>query len=234
MLDVIFVSIKHRELPLFEEGLDLLRKDFTVLTFDNASDNYDNGVVKLSETLKHMEWDIVHFIDNDCFITDTDYIKQTLIDFENSELGFVSYFENGQGNYYNHYDFTGTIAEVRTMTFFKDYPFMFPSWENAMMMFKREAWDKVTDWSDMNKYIPELWKKDVRFGVKEVTPRLTYSHKGKGFFHVGNLMKYYYMLEKGVQIPIDKISKPRIGYLQKYCGLKGYPVYTKEWEDLIS
>lgn len=231
---IIFVSIQHRSLPLFDEGIKHIKAEgYPVYILDNGTDNYDNGVVKLAEILKGMEWGIVHFIDNDCFISDTRYINKTLKDFEESELGFVSYFENGWGNDYHEYDFNGkSITEVKDQIFTREYPFMKPSWENAMMMFKREAFDRVTDWSDMNIYLPELWRKGVRFGVKKVEPALKYSHKGEGFIHVGNLMAYVYKMEGGEKIEVNEITKPRIGYLQKYHGLQGYPDFTKEWEDL--
>jgi len=232
-MQVIFVSIKHRELPLFDKGMELLKEaGFSTFIYDNRDDNYDNGVVKLAEILKMMEWDIVHFVDNDCFITDTKYIKQTLKDFEESDLGWASYFENGWKNDYTYYTFKGTLAEVTNQKFIDEYPFMVPSWENAMMMFKREAFDKVTDWSDLQKFLPEMHEKGVNLGVKQVEPRLKYSHKGDGFFHVGNLMGYIYKMENNEKIEIDEISKPRIGYLQKYHGLQGYPDFTKEWEEL--
>lgn len=234
-MKTLFVSINHRPSKLFDEGIELLKQDgFEVLVFPNQNDNYDNGVVKLSELLRLMDWDILHYIDNDCFITDTKYIKQTLKDFEESDLGFASYFENGYGNDYKQYDFKGkTIAEVPVLQLIKEYPFMKPSWENAMMMFKRDAWNKVTDWSDMQKYLPELYTKGVKLGVKAVEPRLKYTHKGDGFVHIGNLFPYYYKMENGEKIEIDEISKLRIGYLQKYHGLQGYPDFTKEWEELI-
>lgn len=234
MSKVLFVSIKHREIKLFEDGIELLRKDgFPVFILNNEYDNYDNGVVKLGELLRTMDWDILHFVDNDCFITDTTYIKQTLKDFEESDLGWVSYFENGYGNDYTKYDFKGTIAEVTDQKFIKEYPYMTPSWENAMMMFKREAWDSITDYSDLQKWFPELIEKRFRVGVKKVEPRLKFTHKGEGFVHIGNLLPYFYKIEKGEEIEVDEITKPRIGYFQKYHGLQGYPDFTKEWEDLI-
>lgn len=234
-MKTLFVSINHRPSKLFDDGIELLKQDgFEALVFPNQNDNYDNGVAKLSELLKLMDWDILHYVDNDCFITDTKYIKQTLKDFKESDIGFASYFENGWGNDYTKYDFKGTtIAEVTDQSWLTEYPFMKPSWENAMMMFKREAFDLVTDWSDMNKYLPELDVKGVKFGVKKVEPRLKYSHKGEGFIHVGNLFPYMQRMENGEQIEIDEISKPRIGYLQKYHNLQGYPDFTKEWEELI-
>lgn len=225
----MFVSIHHRQLPLFDKGIDLLRSDgFFVFILNNENDNYDNGVAKIADLVRNMEWDIIHFVDNDCFISDTTYIKQTLKDFADSPLGFVSYFENGYGNDYTKYKFKGTIAEVKNQTFIKKYPFMKPSWENAMMMFKREAWKQITDFSTMEKIIPELWGKGVRFGVKKVEPRLRFSHKGEGFFHMGNLMKYYYMLVNDEEIPIDEISKARIGYFQ-HDGIM--PDKTNKYED---
>lgn len=235
-LQTLFVSIQHRKLPLFDKGVELLRKDgFEVFLLENMDDNYDNGVVKLSKVLKGKQFDILHFIDNDCFISDTTYIKKTLKDFEESDFGFVSYFENGFGNFYWDYEFPkgGTIAPVPDQTFIDKYPFMKPSWENAMMMFKREAWDQITDYSDMQNYLPELWKKGVKFGVKKHQKRLKYTHKGDGWVHIGNLIPWMYKIEAWEPIEINEITKPRIGYLQKYHGLEGYPDFNKEWEELI-
>ena len=233
-MQVIFVSIKHRESPLFDEGIELIKEaGYPVFIYDNWNDNYDNGVVKLAEILKTLEWDIVHFVDNDCFITDIKYIKQTLKDFEKSDLGWVSYFENGWDNDYTYYTFKGTLAEITNQKFIDKYPFMVPSWENAMMMFKREAFELVTDWSDLQKWLPDLVNKGIKIGTKRVEPRLKYTHKGDGFVHVGNLFPYFYKMENGERIEINEITKPRIGYLQKYHGLQGYPDFTQEWEDLV-
>lgn len=230
-MKILFVSIKHRESKLFDEGIELIKADFPVFILDNQNDNYDNGVIKLANIIKTQEWDIVHFVDNDCFITDTKYIKQTLKDFEESDFGFAAYFENGFDNDYTKYDFKGkTIAEVTDQKFIEHYPFMSPSWENAMMMFKREAFDKVTDWSDMNKYIPELHQKGVKFGVKKVEARLKYTHAGEGFIHIGNLMKYYYMFESGniLARPEFEIDAARVGYFL-YQRLKfGEDIYTSQ------
>lgn len=234
MSKVLFTSVKHRESPLFDKGIELIKKDFPVFILDNKNDNYDNGVVRLGEILRGMDWDILHFIDNDCFITDTTYIKQTLKDFEESDLGWASYFENGWGNDFTKYKFNGTIAEVTDQEFINEYPFMKPSWENAMMMFKREAWNAITDYSDLKIWCTELVNKGFKIGVKKVEPRLKYTHKGDGFVHIGNLFPYFYKMDNGEEIEINEITKPRIGYLQKYHNLQGYPDFTKEWEELIA
>lgn len=236
---VIFVTIHHRKSLLFEKGLELILKDFPVLIYETGVDkgfgvfglknnvryvesndtmSYDQGLMNLKDVLTG-DWDILHFLDNDCFITDTKYIKQTIEDFAKSDLGFCSYFERGYEP--DKYKFEGTIAEVTDQKFehFDYYPGYKPNphWENAMMMFKREAWNKLTkeDLSYGMINIKAMFDKGIKMGVKKREMRGFYSHCGEGWFHVGNLMAYYYMMESldiSKLNPNSDIDLARIGY----------------------
>lgn len=245
MNKVIFVSLHHRRSPLFEEGIKLLLKDFPVIIqntgvgsfgefglkdkveyIDSGEQiSYDEGLVRFKDILKDKDWDIVHFIDNDCFITDTNYIKQTLNEFNKSDFGFCSYFENGYETEYQ-----GLITEVENQQFVPviEHPGFKPNphWENAMMMFKRSTWDLLSkeDLSHGRLCIKALYDKGVKLGVKKREFKLTYSHYGPGWFHVGNLMAYYYMIENLDMSKLNRdseLDQSRIGYF-----------LTQGWGDL--
>lgn len=239
-MQIIFVCIYHKRSRLFEEGVKLLTKDYPLLLQQTGFDkgfggfgvpnveivtqgdhiNYDVGLQRFKDILQNRKWDIVHFIDNDLFITDMNYIKQTLKDFEDSDLGYASYLENGNNYDLSKYKFKGTIAEVTDQHFVSSIQpggiKGVPQWENAMMMFKRDTWDKLDQMDFINTpaYIKKMTEMGIKLGVKKVEERLRYSHAGPGFIHIGNLMAYYYMLENFDlgRLTNSELDLSRMGY----------------------
>jgi hypothetical protein len=235
MAKTIFVSLHHKRSLLFEEGIKLLLKDYPVVIqntgydrgfgefglkdqveyIDSGNISYDAGLVNFKSILS-FDWDVVHFIDNDLFITDTKYIKDVLNYFISSDFGYCSYFENGSDDS----EYTGLISEVKNQTFLPAdiFPGFYPKphWENASMMFKREAWDKLStaDLSHGRLLIKAMVDKGIKMGVKKRKSVYPYSHYGEGWFHMGALMSYYYKVED-MNLDLDpnsKIDQERIGY----------------------
>ena len=242
---VLFATLHHKRSRLFEEGLKLLLDEgFPIIVQNTGLDqgfgdfgleheniefisrqdhvSYDEGLMRFKDILDNKEWDIVHFLDNDLFIRDMRYIKRTLEHFEESDLGFASYVENGNNYDLHQYDFKGkTIAEVTDQTFPAQEPWPFykgnPQWENAAMMFKRDVWNQLRreDFQCTPYYIKRMVDLGVKLGVKKIQERLKYTHAGPGFIHIGNLMKYYYMIESfdfHDISPESAIDLSRIGY----------------------
>jgi hypothetical protein len=241
-LNVLFACIHHKRSLLFEEGVKkLVNEGFPIILQNTGNDNgfgnfglahpniefinnqihtdYDTGLMNFKDILRARTWDIVHFIDNDLFITNMDYIKETLKDFAESDFGYASHLENGNGYDLSRYHFKGTMAEVFDQDFEpSSQPGGIkgkPQWENAAMMFKRSTWEKLNkeDFVNTPSYIRRMKYEGVKLGVKKVEERLTYTHASEGFIHIGNLFPYYVKLEDlGEWDFTSKIDRTRFGY----------------------
>jgi hypothetical protein len=182
---------------------------------------YDQGMQDLRLLLQPKDWDTIVYLDNDIFFDDIDYAEKLIKQFNESDFDFCSYFESSS-IYKPEYKFNGLIAEVTDQKFEEvdSPPYTFyprPHWENAFMMMKRSLWNKLTpaDFIHSRQMLKSIFNTGAKMGVHNRESKLIFSHVGNGWFHVGNLMRYYYILENG---NIDVLSKEsnvdsaRIGY----------------------
>ena len=264
-MNTILVTLYHRRNVLYEEGIfKFLEAGYPLYLYETVDDNsfgsfglfhprvihieaqpgsFDNGMVDLKDKLSAYNWDTVVFLDSDISFDDITHAEAIINQFNNSDYGFCSYLENAYP-YDSRYKFDGEIAEVRHQSFepVDQPPYTFkpdPHYENAFMMIKRNVWDRMKkeDFINTRQIIKAVVDTHAKIGVHHREARLTYSHKGKGWFHMGNLTQYYNLLDKG-EIHLLKtdseIDKARIGFFafQRECfGKEIYSEYVNLYLD---
>lgn len=256
-MKTILVTLYHKRNVLYEESISkLLEAGYPLYLYETVDgsqfgsfgivhDNvthieaqpgsFDNGMVDLKDKLSQYEWDTVVFLDSDIFFDDISYAEKLIKQFNESDYGFVSYLENAY-TYDSKYQFDGLIAEVRHQSFepVDQPPYTFkpnPHYENAFMLIKRTVWDKMKkdDFINTREIIRSVCDLRSKIGVHKREARLTYSHKGEGWFHVGNLTQYYNILEKADLhlLKLDsEIDKARIGFFAYQRHKYGSEIYS--------
>jgi hypothetical protein len=181
---------------------------------------YDNGMIKLKQTLSNDDSEYIVLIDNDCFLSDTNHFKEYLNDFEKGNYDFACHFI-GAHLYTDDYVFKGSLAPVTDQKILPAdvFPWIVPDphWENAYLIIRRSMWDKlsVDDVSHGRKYIAALVRENAKLAVHKALYVGTHSHYGDEWFHVGALMRHYHLIESkklgqvSVESPFDKA---RLGY----------------------
>lgn len=254
---VVVAGLHHRRSLLYEDSIKLLLGGNYSLVIQNTSGTvtrfgrlgvahprlrfhdsdaqipYDAGMVKFKDILGPYEWDAVVFIDNDLFFTDLSYLKELIRDFIEGGYGYCSNFVNPA--HYGSYVFKNSIAEVGDQRFepTPDYPFLMPvpHWENALMLVSRDVWEELSreDISHGRLFLNGLVKAGAKMGVHKADHRHGYTHYGDGWFHVGNLMAYYYRVETGNAKGLDPdsvVDKSRLGYFVYQRERYGSSIYT--------
>lgn len=256
-MKIILVTLYHRRSIFYEEGISkfldagyLLYLYATIdqsgfgnfgLIHDNVTmidaqpGSFDNGMCDLKDILSKENWDTVVFIDSDNFFEDITYAEKLIKQFNESDYGFCSYLENAF-EYTSEYKFDGLIAEVKNQTFeaVDQPPYTFkpnPHYENAFMLIKRTVWNKLKKDNFINtrEIVKAVYDTKAKIGIHKREARLTYSHKGSGWFHVGNLTQYYNILEHGEMHRLDlksEIDKARIGYFLAQREKYGQEIYS--------
>lgn len=255
-MKTIIVTLYHRRNILYEEGIHkFLNAGYPLYLYETVDENgfgsfglihdnitrieaqpgsFDNGMVDLKEKLDHIEWDTVVFLDSDIFFDDITHAEKLIKEFNESDYGFCSYLENAYS--YDQYVFNGTIAEVKNQKFpFVDQPpYSFkpdPHYENAFMLFKKDVWNRLRKENFINtrEIVKAVVNTNTRIGIHFREARLTYSHKGEGWFHIGNLTQYYNILDRAdfhLLHPDSEIDKARIGFFVYQRNRYGEEIYT--------
>lgn len=256
-MKTILVTLYHKRSLFYEEGIaHLLDAGFPLIIYETGVDQgfghfglvhenvtqyesqtsipYDQGVVDLKDILAKHEWDTVVFLDSDLFFENAKYAKALIKQFNKTDFGYCSYFENST-IYKPEYKFDGLIAEVKNQKFepVEYYPGFYPQphWENAFMLIKRTLWDKLSkdDVSHGRKMVKAIFESGVKMGVHKRDSKLVFSHKGDGWFHVGNLTRYYNLLEDGLFDSLSKdsnVDTARIGYFIAQRSKYGKEIYS--------
>lgn len=257
-MKTILATLYHRRSLMYEESITkFLNAGYPLYLYETVDNNnfgvfgidrpgitrieaqpgsFDNGMVDLKDQLSKYEWDTIVFLDSDIFFDDITYAEELIEQFNKSDYGFCSYLENAF-EYTKDYKFEGHIAEVKNQRFeaVDQPPYTFkpmPHYENAFMMIKRTVWDKLKkdNFIHTRELVRAIYEAGAKIGVHNREARLTYSHKGDGWFHVGNLTQYYNILDKGELhlLHLDsKIDKARIGYFVDQRNKYGKEVYSE-------
>lgn len=197
--------------------------------------SFDQGMVDFKEKLDQYAWDTVVFLDSDIFFEDTKMAEKLIEQFNDSDYGFCSYLENAYV-YDSKFKFDELIAEVKHQSFepIDQPPYTFkpvPHYENAFMMIKRDVWDKLKkeNFIHTRELVRAIYDTKAKIGVHKREARLTYSHRGDGWFHIGNLTQYYNILDSGNLHrlnPESEIDKARIGFFVAQRERYGKDIYS--------
>jgi hypothetical protein len=197
--------------------------------------SYDKGMVSFRKriTKRNDNIDVILYIDNDCFLGNIENFITYLNEFISGNYDFTCHFADP--SHYQDYKFNNSlIQQVKNQKILpaKIYPGVVPNphWENSYMLIKKECWDKLSenDISHGRLFIKALVREKAKIGVHKASYKLRYSHYGDGWFHVGNLMKYYYAVEnlnlKGISLT-SKYSLARFGYFIAQSNIYGSQIY---------
>ena len=258
-MKTLLVTLHHRRSLFYEEGIKkFIDANYPLFIYNTGCNDgfgkfglkshlvtqqssqntisFDQGMMDLRSILVNKDWDTIFYIDNDIFFENIEYAMLLIKQFNESDYMFCSYFENGY-IYKHEYIFDDLIAHVKNQTFdiVNQPPYHFkpnPHWENAFMLIKRDLWNHLTKTNFINsrEMIKAIFESGAKMGVHKRESKLTYSHYGKGWFHIGNLMKYYYVLENRDLNVLSKdsiIDMSRIGYFLAQRKKFGNEIYTE-------
>jgi hypothetical protein len=239
--DFVVVSNHHRRSLFFEDSMRHLWLDGyrNILVQETGSESwgpyqgpgdtvhlgtraYDQGMVQLKRTLANRDWKVMLLVDNDCFLSGATEVNRFVAAFLDGNYGFASHHVSAD-SYKDYYDYSnGPIAHVTDQKFIPAdiYPGFCPDphWENAYTLITRDAWDKLSedDVSHTRKWFKALHENGEKMGAHKAKYRLIYTHYGDEWFHWGNLMAYYYRLERRQPFsPESKLDMSRLGYFLK-------------------
>lgn len=191
---------------------------------------YDQAMIWAKKNIRVANHDQVILLDNDCFIYDTYLLKEVLLERNiDQRQNFLGYFVNQQ-DYKEEDKIRGFYRPKQKFLPSKDiYGFVpDPHWENAFCVIPGHVWNLLSPEDCKN--TRELWKAISGLCTMEafhVEHKLTYSHHGPGFFHIGNLMGYIHRLEQGDFSLLNEGQLPasRIGCLMKNEAMIGQALY---------
>jgi len=248
--EVLIISNHHRRAMYFEETMHRLDKAgyHNIWIQDTGGPNpwggyqgprqqlwdvghrsYDQGMSLFKQRQVPKEIKVIALIDNDCFISNPDTFTEYLRQFKEDKYDWACHLILEQ-HYINHgltYEEGQQIVPVTSQTFTPNdtYPGFCPDphWENAYLLINRDLWDQQTpqDVSHGRIWIKRTQEMGAKMGAHKAEYRLGYTHFGDGWFHVGNLMAYYYAFEKENMAkfsPDSELDMSRLGYFLRECG----------------
>jgi len=200
---------------------------------------YDSGMVNLKNQIPRGSGpcDVILFIDNDCFLNNLDNFQTYLQEFLDGGYDYACHFAHPC--YYKNYRFEGKeILPVNNQTFHPsdDKPGFAPDphWENAYMLIAKSTWDALTpqEMSHGRLWTRGLVRTGARLGTHSCKYKLSFSHFGPGWFHVGNLMGTHIALEKMIKVerkfnPESRMNMARLGYFIVQRDIYGKDIYPK-------
>lgn len=206
---------------------------------NSGTKSYDQAMILWKRALRQWQQagkldrvDRILFLDNDCFLSGTNHLQKYIQDFIDGGYDFASHHVSE--DCYNDHVFEGDscIAEVKNQTFEPAdiYPGFCPNphWENAYMLITKELYNKLSeaDVGHGRKWIKAMVREGAKLGAHKAEYRLRYSHFGDEWFHVGNLMHYYYKIERGDLSfsPDSELDMSRLGYFNSTVRAK-----FKQW-----
>lgn len=243
MARVLIVTNHNRRFGYFDATIEKLKSigDITVnatgeigccdhfknvRVLHNYNTTYDMGMVELARAHRNVanKYDYVFLVDNDLFITSTDNLVKLLSETIRDNYDLVTHVvspvaaagflqKDQSSNLIHHID---SIRVEPTQV----WPYVVPEphMENAYTLIKASLWDTlaVPMFSHSRVWFCEMLKLKAKFGHhKAVEYRSTYSHKGPGWFHVGNLMSMWHRFEAGKSdMDLDSfIQMSRLGFM---------------------
>lgn len=195
--------------------------------------SFNQGLTRIAEHLRDVDFDYLLLLDNDCFVWDISVIHDFLEAFQQGSFDFACHLVEGERSrmswvpYENQVVIRDTRLErvEQTITPITEYPFVHtkPRWENALALFSKRAFLSLdtNELSDFRKLIAGLHTRGYRLASRSVQYNLKYSQYGPGWFHVGNLCPYLGMMglhgqdvfpEAMQNEEMRKVVMSRVGY----------------------
>lgn len=239
--DVLVISNHHRRSPYFERGMQKLwDSGFKNIWIQDTGNeawgpyrgpcskriqaghlSYDQGMVSFKRSmLATSGCETIFLIDNDCFIDDVEYLKKMIDEFVDGDYDFV-----GHPVQYSYDDTAIGFGDIiKPVDDFKIlgasvHPGFIPSphFENSYLLMSMRKWRELReeDVDHSRKHIRATLDLGGKFGIHDCDYRLTYTHVGPGWLHIGNLVAFNYALENGDQGKFDpesRLAMARLGF----------------------
>ena len=163
---------------------------------------------------------IVCLLDNDCFLSGTNYLEHFIEEFDAGEFGFACHAVLESNNAKFCPSGGGKIIyEVHEVKFQQasDGLTLEPHFENSFCLIRKEVFDsmKKDDFDNDRTMMKGIHDSGRKMGMHRASYAGVFSHYGPEWFHVGNLMFYYYAVENCLFEKVragNETEVSRIGY----------------------
>jgi hypothetical protein len=195
--------------------------------------SYNKGMMSFKDQGLPGDPQIICLIDNDCFLESAGVLDNYVQDFEDGKFDWAAHHV-GAREYGDHYCFDdSSIAVCPKQEFVMDpsgpWPHFapHPHWENSFLLIRRSIWNQLNKYhlSHSRIWIMAVHNKGAKMGAHKASYRWNYTHFGEGWFHVGNLMRFYKKIEANQRFNQESnIEMSRLGYFLAWAEL--YPERT--------
>jgi hypothetical protein len=260
--DCLIVSNHHRRSIFFEESSRILWKGgFTNIyvhstgkhewgPYEGKSNvnwdaslhlSYDQGMVEVKKATQKRKrlrgGKMILLIDNDLFFSDTKELQQFIDEFEAGGYDFVCHFTDPvrQKKVWDG-KIIHPVDDLVIHPGQHGIPTPQPHWHSTYCAISRRVWDQVSEdaTSHHRKLIAAIHGLGGKFGHRVTKYRDQLCHIGKEWFHVGALMRTYYIIEEADWSKLNRNSprdKFTVGYFaaqQRFHGdISCYPQHLR-------
>tara|TARA_Y100000310_G_scaffold241139_1_gene245045 strand:- start:2268 stop:3122 length:855 start_codon:yes stop_codon:yes gene_type:complete len=221
MKDLLVITNHHRRSSFFEDSTRRLKAaGCSILiqetgggewgSYQGYSDrfvtygpqSYDQSMVALAVENSYIsQFPYILFLDNDCFLSGTEYLEKYLAEFVAGDYDFASHVVGKEDAERYRSDSLITTVENQQFHECNVYPHfsLSPHWENSYTLMKSSLWTSLEPaiLGHTRRWLKAIHDKGCKMGAHRANHRMSYTHFGPEWFHVGNLMRYYYFVEAG-------------------------------------
>ena len=200
--------------------------------------SYDGGMMNFKAITDHhkndLNYDCLYFIDNDLFLTNVDELQGYIDEFREGDYDLVCHLVSKKQQDDYSFEDGRVISHVPEIDFVHGdvVPAPTPHWQTTHWLMSRRLWDalQVDEVGHHRKLVYAAHKLGAKFGSHYANYRDKLTAWGEEWFHIGNLMLYYYHVENA-SIHRCRTDKPsdmfRIGYFAAQTRAYGDEIYPQ-------
>jgi len=238
MESLLVITNHHRRIPFFEDTARRLKEAGCSILIQETGggewgsyagpvdrhivygpQSYDQSMVYLAKENSYIsQFPYILFLDNDCFLSGTEYLEKYLVEFIKGGYDFASHVVGAEDD--AKYRSPFLITEVTDQRFVdcNVYPHfsLSPHWENSFTLMKSSLWCDLPCevLGHTRRWLHKIHAMGGKMGAHQANYR-GYTHFGPEWFHVGNLMRYFYFIEAGQMenfSPESSLDLSRLGF----------------------
>ncbi len=196
--------------------------------------SYDAGMTHFRKNLDVSGYDTVLLIDSDSFLSGTDELLDYITEFQACHYDLACHRVQTHGLPELDYG-DGQIAHIPKLGFEESThgmpPAPIPHFENTGMLFSQRLWSQITpeEFGHSRIMLAAADRLGGKIGARHAHYRGIYTHFGREWFHVGNLVAYFYMIEGNWPDklnPDSLVDLCRIGYFLAEQACYGPEIYS--------